>query len=321
MKQATKPFSALVQKTLEIYGKKKSISIITNKQSFAHGLICKDCGTIPFCKQCDVAIAYYKDAQGNFFGLCSYCKTQYPSVSSCQHCQGHDLDFYGYGAQQLADILKANYQLDPQLLDASKLNSLSKLERFQPQQITIASSVLTHPQKNCDILIIINADQGLQYPDYHARWMTFLQLYEAIMKHPGKQIILQSYHHEERVLTLAAKGALSQALATEKEQRSILSYPPFVDICLFLYKDEVEEKLFNKIQTLYQEILYLQEKMERKDIAIIATPPLIYKLHGKFRYTILFKGKDIRAFITKVYETLEVKKRWFMIDWMPIATI
>jgi hypothetical protein len=60
-------------------------------------------------------------------------------------------------------------------------------------------------------------------------------------------------------------------------------------MCLLLYKDEIEENLFSKIKKLHQEMLYLQEKMGRKDIAIVATPPLIYKLYGKFRYTILCK--------------------------------
>jgi hypothetical protein len=36
MKQATKPFSYLAGKTLEKYGKSKSITLITNKTSYAH---------------------------------------------------------------------------------------------------------------------------------------------------------------------------------------------------------------------------------------------------------------------------------------------
>jgi hypothetical protein len=43
MKQATKPFSVLVEKTIQRYAPSKNISLITNKNSFAHGVICKDC--------------------------------------------------------------------------------------------------------------------------------------------------------------------------------------------------------------------------------------------------------------------------------------
>jgi primosomal protein N' len=187
--------------------------------------------------------------------------------------------------------------------------------------ITIGTNLFIHPRLKTDILVLINADQWLQFPDYNSRWNAFLQLYEAIMKHPGKQIILQSYHCEDRLILLACKWELLQAQKQELGHRNILSYPPFVDMCLFLYKDEIEEKLFSSIHKLHKEILYLQEKWERKDISVIATPPLIYKLHGKFRYSILFKGTNLRPFICEIYEKLEIKKRGFLVDRMPVTTL
>lgn len=322
MKQASKPFSALTESALKKYGDKKQITLLASKNSFSHGVICKECGTIPFCTQCDVAIAYYQDVHKQYFGLCSYCKTQYPSPATCQQCHSHDLDFYGIGAQQIQEILQKSYQLHAEIIDARTANSFKKLDNIKKtRSITIGTNLLIHPQPNTDILIILNADQGLQFPDYSSRRNSFLQLYEAISKHPGKQIILQSYHTEDWILLLACKADLVQAQHNELTHREILSYPPFVDMCLFLYKDEIEEKLFSTIHKLHKEILYLQEKQDRKDITIIATPPLVYKLHGKFRYSILFKGKDIRPFIETIYETLEIKKRWFMVDWMPVATL
>jgi primosomal protein N' (replication factor Y) (superfamily II helicase) len=130
MKQASKPFSVLVEKTLQKYSLSKNISIITNRNNYAHGLICQDCGTIPMCKQCDVAINFYKQTNGSYIGLCNYCKTEYPSQSSCSHCQGHNLDFYGYGAQQIQSILSDSYSIHANILDASKLNSHNKISQL-----------------------------------------------------------------------------------------------------------------------------------------------------------------------------------------------
>lgn len=271
-----------------------------------------------------MAIAYYQDHHGHYFGLCSYCKSQYPSPGSCEQCQGHDLDFYGYGAQQIKEILQTRYQLDADIYEAKQLNSLNKLEQHNDHHlhnISIGTNLLIHPKKETDILILIHADQGLQFPDYNSRWNSFLSLYEAIMKHPGKQIILQSYHSEDRLILLACKGELPQAKLQETYLRETLAYPPHVDMCLLLYKEEIEEKLFSSIHKLHKEILYLQEKSERKDITIIATPPLVYKLHGKFRYNILFKGKNLRPFIQEIYEKLEIRKRGFLVDRMPMTTL
>jgi primosomal protein N' len=42
--------------------------------------------------------------------------------------------------------------------------------------------------------------------------------------------------------------------------REDFNYPPFTDICIILYKNEIEEKLFKKTNSLYQEIMFLLEK-------------------------------------------------------------
>jgi primosomal protein N' len=66
-------------------------------------------------------------------------------------------------------------------------------------------------------------------------------------------------------------------------------YPPFVELCVILYKNEIEETLFTKVDKLYKELLYLKEKYLMKELEIYSTPPLIYKMFGKYRYNIILK--------------------------------
>jgi hypothetical protein len=88
-------------------------------------------------------------------------------------------------------------------------------------------------------------------------------------------------------------------------------------MCLILYKDEIEEKLYNKVDQLYKELLYLQEKYQLKDMDIFTTPPLIYKVFGKYRYNIILKGKEVRNFMDIVYTKLSLNKKGFKINRMP----
>lgn len=114
--------------------------------------------------------------------------------------------------------------------------------------------------------------------------------------------------------------------------RKINGYPPFGELCVILYKNEIEESLYTKVDTLYKDLLYLKEKYivrpnedakfceslhkvelmppildasisnemqnleisktgrrEIKDIEIYSTPPLIYKMFGKYRYNVILK--------------------------------
>jgi primosomal protein N' len=71
--------------------------------------------------------------------------------------------------------------------------------------------------------------------------------------------------------------------------RKVNGYPPFGELCVILYKNEIEESLFTKVDTLHKDLLYLKEKYQLKDIEIYSTPPLIYKMFGKYRYNIILK--------------------------------
>jgi len=42
--------------------------------------------------------------------------------------------------------------------------------------------------------------------------------------------------------------------------RQVNGYPPFGELCVILYKNEIEESLFAKVDALYTDLLYLKEK-------------------------------------------------------------
>jgi len=71
--------------------------------------------------------------------------------------------------------------------------------------------------------------------------------------------------------------------------RQVNHYPPFGELCVILYKNEIEESLFTKVDTLHKDLLYLKEKYQLKNIEIYSTPPLVYKMFGKYRYNIILK--------------------------------
>jgi hypothetical protein len=52
-----------------------------------------------------------------------------------------------------------------------------------------------------------------------------------------------------------------------------------------------------------------------KDLEIYSTPPLIYKMFGKYRYNIILKGKEVRNFMDIVYTKLNLNTKGFKINW------
>lgn len=319
MTQEKKPFSDLVISTLRKYSESKHITLISQKKSFAHGVICQDCTTIPKCLYCDVAIAYYQDTHGQYFGLCNYCNKTYESPHTCRHCNGHNMNFYGFWAQQIQSLLATSYGIESQVLESKNLNRIHNISQFQRcHNVVIATNMLTQWLPDTDIVIVLDADVWLQLPDFNARWMCIAQRYELICKHPGKQIILQTVYHEDRTMVWTAKGDVNILQHNELQLRKERGYAPYGELAIIQYKHEQEKTLLNKMQKLYQEMEYLRMQWVYQ-LDIYQTPPMIYKMHGTFRYHIVIKWVHIRPFLDTVFLQLQLKKRGFFIDWMPIS--
>ena len=135
----------------------------------------------------------------------------------------------------------------------------------------------------------MNADLGLNIPDYTSAERNFYFLYEAFVKHPTANFIVQSFNPDQYSIRNACRMSKEKFYEEDNVFRKVNGYPPFGELCVILYKNEIEESLYTKVDTLHKDFLYLKEKYQLKKIEIYSTPPLIYKMFGKYRYNIILK--------------------------------
>lgn len=323
-----KPFSEMVGKGINKYFQQgKRIGIIVNKKGYASGTICSECGHVPHCDHCDIAIANHKNEQGKYFGICHICKRQYSFSPICKNCGWLNTKMYGVGTQQVKEMLDQKYGIDALIIESNTVNSPTKIKHIQEKiphhQIIIGTSLLTTPIKNYpfDLVIVVHADLWLNIPDFQANWNNFLFLYELFEKHKNPPFLVQTYNPETPSLHYACNMDLEGMQKHELKYRKENNYPPFTQMCVLLYKHEKEKNLYTITNKLYQELLFLKEQYQIEDLEIYATPPLIYKKFGKFRYNIILKGKQLRHFMDIAFSKLKMKSRWFQIDWEPQGII
>jgi primosomal protein N' (replication factor Y) len=135
------------------------------------------------------------------------------------------------------------------------------------------------------------------------------------MKHTTPNFIVQTFNPEHYSLRTACKLDEEGFYRAEYAFREKHNYPPYADLCVILYKNEIEERVFTKVDQLYKELLYLAQKYQMQDLEIYSTPPLIYKMFGKYRYNIILKGKEVRNFMDIVYTKLNLNAKGFKINW------
>ncbi len=343
-KEITPYFSQLANQGIEKYLKQwKRIWILVNKKWYAWWIICHECGNIPKCKNCSVSISYHKLVSWDTIGLCHICKTQYEVPTACPICKSNKIKDFWLWTQKVAEYLKNEYHQDALIIESETVNSPNKIRRLveslsSPKSIksdnlplptldlttlptnpiVIWTSLLATPIKgyNFDLIIFLNADLGLNIPDYTSAERNFYFLYEAFVKHPTANFIVQSFNPDQYSIRNACRMNKEKFYEEDNIFRKINGYPPFGELCVILYKNEIEESLYTKVDTLHKDLLYLKEKYELKDIEIYSTPPLIYKMFGKYRYNIILKWPNVRQFMDIIYTKLNLAKKWFKVDRM-----
>ncbi len=303
----------------------KKVLIIVSKKSYYTGLVCKDCGYIPKCNNCDVPIAYHKLKNGEFIGLCHICKNTYNLYINCPNCWWSNLKFYGVWWEQIVDYISSEFWKKAIFLHSEKINSLKKIDNIlsaiKNSDVLIWTSLIIWWLKKYifrpDLVIFQNADVWINIPDYTSNYKNFLFLYEWINNIDSKYFIIQTYNIEYPHIRYICKNDFDWFKKFELEYRKKYNYPPFSQMAVIMYKHEIEEKLFDKVNKLFKEILYLKEKYWFDNIDIYSSPPLIYKMFWKYRYNIILKWLNVRQFLELIYEKLNIYSRWFKMDWMP----
>lgn len=196
LREENQIFSELFEKGVEKYLRAgKKIWILINKKGHTWGTICHSCGHIPQCENCSVAINYYLLPSGQKMGLCHICKRQYLYPQACAQCGSSKIKEFGMGTQKLAQLLKERFWAESLIVESETVRSQKKIEKLTSELDTLKSqsknpiiiwtSLLTTPIKNWkfDLLIFLNADIGLNIPDFNANEKNFYFLYEAFVKH------------------------------------------------------------------------------------------------------------------------------------------
>ncbi len=79
---------------------KKQVILFRNRRGYSPYQVCKICGWIPQCKNCDVSLTFHKLTNKL---LCHYCGTSYPPVNTCAACGNHEFIQRNFGTEKIEE--------------------------------------------------------------------------------------------------------------------------------------------------------------------------------------------------------------------------
>lgn len=303
------PFSSALLEAIEqnLSNGKQSI-ILINRRGYNTFVTCKNCKEVVTCPNCSISLTYHST---NNRLMCHYCGYSVKYSDKCPECGANGLRLCGTGTQKAESDL-AQFFPDARILrmDAdstmTKNSHEKKLSAFGRGEYDIligtqmVAKGLDFP--NVTLVGVINADQTLYSDDYRSYENAFSLITQVVGRSGrGEEkgiAIIQTFTPENPIIELAAKQNYDEFYNTEIKIRKAMLYPPFVDICLIGFVGEDKNKTISSANSF---LLMLKEVASTTypDMPLRVLGPsaaLVSKVSNKYRYKIIIKCKNSRAF-------------------------
>ncbi len=277
--------------------------LFVNRRGNSGKVACVDCGHIPQCEHCSVALTYH--SRNNRL-MCHYCAYSEPMFKVCPSCGSKNIREIGMGTQRAEQVIKERFpEAHIMRMDADtttqRVAHEKILEDFDKNgDVLVGTQMVTKGLDfdNVTLVGVLDSDISLYSGDFRASARTFSLLSQVVgragRRNKRGRAIIQTYSPEHSVIKAAAKQDYEAFYDYEIGVRDMLELPPFCDIFLFTITGDDEVKTL-KAALRVSATLEKAFKEVYKDIysnVLGPVAPAIYKINDKYRYNISFRGTD-----------------------------
>ena len=272
--------------------------LFLNRRGSSRMLLCGECGHVPECPRCSVALTYHS-ANGRL--MCHYCGHSERALEACPVCGGI-MKHVGTGTQKVEEELR---ELFPEAgilrMDADTASGGHEaiLSRFEKERIPILLGTQMVAKgldfENVTLVGVLSADLSLYVDNYRAAERTFNLLTQVVGRagRGGKQgrAIIQTYTPGNDVIRCAAEQDYDSFYQSEVRMRRLRRCPPFADLFVFTVSGTEEGSVLRAAAGARER---LRQVFPGEEVLGPAPAPVL-KLNNRFRYRLLLVGKNDKA--------------------------
>lgn len=294
--EATNFTPLLLDKIRERLARKEQVVLMLNRRGYSSFVMCRDCGTVDECPNCDISLTLHMDTKTM---NCHYCGFQKEIPHQCPNCQSRSIRYYGTGTQKAYDELQ---ELLPEArilrmdVDTTRKKGAHEelLSQFGQQKADILLGTqmiakgLDFP--NVTLVGVLNADTALNLPDFRSSERTF-QLLTQVAGRAGRaekegEVVIQTYNPNHYAISFAKNQDYEGFYAYEMSIRHKLGYPPYYFTIGLTLSHKNEPFLVKKS---YEIVQFLRENLSDGIGILGPTPKPIARTHNLYHYQILLK--------------------------------
>jgi primosomal protein N' (replication factor Y) (superfamily II helicase) len=306
-------FSRPLTSALEDIAARRSKAVLfLNRRGFASFLLCRECGYVPRCDNCSVALTYHEVGRKL---VCHHCGAVHPVPTRCPKCSSPYLRQFGTGTQRVEAELEALVPGLPVVrMDADTTSGKGGHERRLAEFETLASGVLLGTQMvakgldypEVELVGVVNADTTLHMPDFRASERTF-QLLEQVAGRAGRgaaggRVVIQTYWPDHPAIVFAAAHDPAGFYRDELPLRQALRYPPSGRLARIVLTGPDN----NAVRRSAESVAASMRAVSADAVSVLGPSPApLARVKDAFRWHVLLKAAETFDIASVVWSGLE----------------
>ena len=298
--------------------------IFVNKRGYTSFILCKKCGFIRQCPNCNVSLVLHNFMDKESFLLCHHCSYRERFTNYCDNCLSENsIIFPGEGIEKIYEEIKKKFSKSKTVFISSdsvkskkNLNSILKKILDNEVDIIIGTQILSkgHNFPHLKTVGILNIDHFLNDFDFRSFEKCFQQIVQVSGRAGRKDqignVLIQTFQPEHLVFENCKKYSFKHFYDEEIERRKKFEHPPFSNFISLIITSlsDIKSRRFSNFLSNN-----LKKNFKQTDI-FGPTPAVISMKNRKYRYRLLIKLKknytlqsNVKEFIKKFKVPSEVK--------------
>ncbi len=268
--------------------------LLLNRRGFSLMVLCRACGWIATCPDCEVAMVRHRAPPRL---VCHHCGREEAPPAVCPSCGAAEVARLGAGTQGLEEAIAALVP-DARLvrLDADTTSARGAVDHLLAEFARPGAAVLLgtqmvakgHDLPEVTVAAVLDADAPLAHADFRAEERAFGLIVQAIGRagrrgEPARAFV-QAYQPNARAVALGVRAAVDEFLSGELERRRRQGFPPFGHLARLVVEGEdaaTAGRLAGEIAAAVR---------DAPEVRLLG-PARLHRLRGRTRWALLARAE------------------------------
>lgn len=279
--------------------RQEQVVLFLNRRGYASFMLCRDCGHVPQCPNCDISMTYHKTTDEL---KCHYCGHHEPAPFQCPSCGSEHIRQMGTGTQRVEELIQERFPsariIRMDVDTTSKKGSHEKLLKAFGDgkgDILLGTQMIAKGLDfpNITLVGVLNADTMLNLPDFRSSERTY-QILTQVAGRAGRhekkgEVIIQTYNPDHYAIQDVKPNDYLSFYNKEMSFRQLAKYPPYFFLINFTITHEKMKVALQAASHVHQILL---QHLTDKAFILGPAPAALSRINNEFRFQILLKYKS-----------------------------